>query len=274
MRHLVPVLLAVAATALMAADYAAEVAAGRQKFDVELREKDSPLSLLARRTIRRGTTQIEAGDLAPLLIPKASVEWDGSTAVLIGKTRQSLKTTPDSAGIVRFDEGSTTLALHWNGKTGELFLRIYDQDAPKKRKYPARVWYEADRRYRVVAKWEPFSSPETITVTRADGTKSDYPSPGMAVFSIDGQPVSMRALKIPDGRLFFPFKDKTAPRETYGAGRFLYASEPVDGKVVLEFNLANNPNCAFSPYWSCVLPLKENILSVRIPAGEKVWPGL
>jgi uncharacterized protein (DUF1684 family) len=257
---------------LAAQDYAAEVARKRQKFDLELREKDSPLALIARRTVKPGKTVVDTAEFAPARFPAATVEWDGKTAVLAGKARFTLETSPTSAGIVRLDEPASAIALHWNGKTGELFLRFYDQTVPQRRKILPRVWFPADPRFRFNAEWKPFPQPETLTVARADGTKTDYPSPGLATFQVDGQTVTMRAIQLPDGRLFFPFKDRTAPRETYGAGRFLYADSPRDGKVTLDFNVANNPNCAFSPYWSCVLPLKENLLPVRIPAGEKNYP--
>ena len=61
------------------------------------------------------------------------------------------------------------------------------------------------------------------------------------------------------------------PAETYGAGRFLTAAPPRDGTVVLDFNRAYNPPCAFSPYATCPLPLPRNVLPVRIEAGEKKW---
>lgn len=259
---------------LLAADYESEVTRRRQKFDLELREKDSPLSLIARRTVKPGKTVVDTREFAPARFPNATVEWDGKTAVLSGKSKFSLETKPETSGIVRLDETDSAIALHWNGNTGELFLRFYDQTIPARKKIVPRAWYPIDARFRVIADWKPFPKPETLTVSRADGTKTDYPSPGLATFTLDGQTITMRAIQLADGRLFLPFKDKTAPRETYGAGRFLYADAPKDGKVILDFNVANNPNCAFSPYWSCVLPLKENILAVRIPAGEKNWPGL
>src|SRR5437667_265810 len=69
--------------------------------------------------------------------------------------------------------------------------------------------------------------------------------------------------------LFFIFRDRTAGKETYGAGRFLYAAPPRDGKIELDFNKAYNPPCAFTPYATCPLPPKQNILPVRIEAGER-----
>ena len=58
--------------------------------------------------------------------------------------------------------------------------------------------------------------------------------------------------------LFYIFRDQTSAKETYGAGRFLYSAMPEDGQVVLDFNKAYNPPCAFTPYATCPLP----------PAGE------
>ena len=57
----------------------------------------------------------------------------------------------------------------------------------------------------------------------------------------------------------------------YGAGRFLDTDPPKDGKVVLDFNKAYNPPCAFTPYATCPLPPPENRLPVRIEAGEKTY---
>ena len=71
----------------------------------------------------------------------------------------------------------------------------------------------------------------------------------------------------------FVFKDATAPAETYGAGRFLGAGLPASGKVLLDFNRACNPPCAFTPHATCPLPDRQNVLPVRIEAGEKSYDG-
>ncbi|MGA9524755.1 MAG: DUF1684 domain-containing protein, partial [Myxococcaceae bacterium] len=63
--------------------------------------------------------------------------------------------------------------------------------------------------------------------------------------------------------------DLTNRSDTYGAGRFLYTDLPRDGQVVLDFNRAYNPPCAFTPYATCPLPTRENKLPIRIEAGEK-----
>ncbi|MDH3942612.1 MAG: DUF1684 domain-containing protein [Anaerolineae bacterium] len=82
------------------------------------------------------------------------------------------------------------------------------------------------------------------------------------------------------GGLFLPFRDGTGKTgETYGGGRYLLDSIKgadlgiEDGKLVLDFNFAYNPSCAYHPRWHCPLPPQENWLDVKIEAGEKVYSG-
>jgi uncharacterized protein (DUF1684 family) len=74
---------------------------------------------------------------------------------------------------------------------------------------------------------------------------------------------------IEEDHLFIIFRDLTYRTTTYGAGRFLYAPMPKDGKVILDFNKAENPPCAFTAFATCPLPPRGNRLNVSIPAGEK-----
>ena len=70
-------------------------------------------------------------------------------------------------------------------------------------------------------------------------------------------------------RLFIMFQDQTSGKETYGGGRFLETDAAKDGKVILDFNKASSPYCAYNPCSICAVPLKENQLTVAIRAGEK-----
>jgi len=69
--------------------------------------------------------------------------------------------------------------------------------------------------------------------------------------------------------LFIPFKDKTNEKETYEGGRYIDAEILPEYKMVLDFNLAYNPSCAYNEKFVCVLPPKENMLGIEIQAGEK-----
>ena len=125
---------------------------------------------------------------------------------------------------------------------------------------PARTTVEA----KFVAQSKQVSVPNII------GSHFEMSSPGYVVFKLDGRELRLEpVIEDPgDKELFFIFRDQTAGKETYGAGRFLYADLPRDGKVTLDFNKAENPPCAFTPYATCPLPTKQNMLPVRIEAGE------
>ena len=99
------------------------------------------------------------------------------------------------------------------------------------------------------------------------GVPQEMTSPGYVEFPLRGQTV--RLMPAAEGEeLWFIFRDATSGKTTYPGGRFLYAAGPRDGKVILDFNKAYNPPCAFTPYATCPLPPRENRLKVAIEAGE------
>lgn len=153
---------------------------------------------------------------------------------------------------------------------GKLALRTWDSERPARKSFTGIDTFPPSPRWRVTARWEPYATPRAVEVPSVIGTTTRELAPGRAWFSVEGQEVALEPTQDGD-QLFFVFKDKTAPRETYGAGRFLSAGLPHDGQVVLDFNRAYNPPCVFSPHATCPLPLPQNILPVRIEAGEKSW---
>lgn len=87
------------------------------------------------------------------------------------------------------------------------------------------------------------------------------------------------------GGLFLPFRDATAPAETYGGGRYLFDTvkgsdflalpgRNGDHRILLDFNYAYNPSCAYNPMWVCPLAPPESHLPIRIEAGEQIYPDL
>jgi energy-coupling factor transporter ATP-binding protein EcfA2 len=100
------------------------------------------------------------------------------------------------------------------------------------------------------------------------GDVDDTPSPGYVRFDIAGQNYTLDAVAAGKG-LFFNFRDTTCGKETYGAGRFLMAGEPQNGKVIVDFNRAVSPPCAFTIYATCPIAPSQNHLPVAINAGEK-----
>ncbi|HVC33858.1 MAG TPA: DUF1684 domain-containing protein [Chloroflexota bacterium] len=113
----------------------------------------------------------------------------------------------------------------------------------------------------------------TLTLEATGGDARTYRRAGIVHFTVDGKSAQLTLFEADEGeRLFLPFRDATSGKETYGAGRYLEVSRPQDGCVVVDFNYADNPYCAYNAHWSCPLPPHENWLAVPIRAGEKAFP--
>jgi uncharacterized protein (DUF1684 family) len=147
-------------------------------------------------------------------------------------------------------------------------LRVWDADAPARRTFGGIVTFPHDPAWRIEAAWEPYAEPRRVTIQDVVGMEVEKPVPGRATFTAAGRALSLEPTADGD-RLAFVFRDATAGVETYGAGRFLSAEAPAGGRVVLDFNRAFNPPCAFTPHATCPLPRPENVLPVRITAGER-----
>lgn len=147
-------------------------------------------------------------------------------------------------------------------------IRLRDLESPFLREFHGIETFSIDKKWHIKAKFIATEG-KKIPILDVTGQTNQQDSPGKLVFTIDGQEYSLDALA--EGNEFFIiFGDKTNKKETYGAGRFLYASKPdAEGFTYLDFNKAYNPPCAFTPYATCPLPPKQNLLAVEIKAGEK-----
>ena len=161
-------------------------------------------------------------------------------------------------------------------KRGErVGIRVRDKNSPVRTGFKGIDYYPADPKYRVTATFHPYDQPHTVDIPNVLGTTEPMEVRGNVTFTIDGQEHSLEPVvdDPSDPQLWFIFKDATSGKETYGGGRFLYAEMPKDGQVLIDFNQAYNPPCAFTPYATCPLPPKKNWLPVRIEAGEKTFRG-
>jgi hypothetical protein len=116
---------------------------------------------------------------------------------------------------------------------------------------------------------------EVIVMQTTTGGEQTYRRAGVVRFEVDGVPAQVTLFTASDMHdLFLPFRDATSAKETYGAGRYLEVEPPdLRRRVVVDFNYAYNPYCAYNPDWSCPIPPGENWIAVPIRAGEKTFPG-
>ena len=140
-------------------------------------------------------------------------------------------------------------------------------------------FFPIDSSYRVIADFIRIENGPWFEMNTSTTNKQIYRRYGELQFQIGGKPLHLYAYQsqyfLGDKKytnyLFAPFTDSTSAEESYGAGRYLDISilDIKDNKIVIDFNKAYNPLCAYSHDYECPLPPKENDLAAYIRAGEK-----
>ncbi len=145
--------------------------------------------------------------------------------------------------------------------------------------FTALPFYPVDSQYCVKARFirtkgeKPFEMPTTTD------RKAIYEKYAEAHFEIKGQPLvlniyqshRLRAMEEHKNHLFLPFKDWTNGNGSYGGGRFMDLKIPEGDTIILDFNKAYNPYCAYNDRYSCPIPPRENHLEIAIEAGVKAY---
>jgi uncharacterized protein len=148
-------------------------------------------------------------------------------------------------------------------------IRLKDSKSKARLAFKGQHWFPIDESYRVNARFEALSEPKEVLIPNVLGGHFKMKSPGILKFTIKEKEYSLQPVEEEDGSLFIIFRDGSNESETYKAGRFLHADKAVNGQAVLDFNKAENPPCAFTPFATCPLPPPQNNLDVEIKAGEK-----
>jgi hypothetical protein len=166
--------------------------------------------------------------------------------------------------------GSVRLVIHTGG--GQLALRVRDPQSEQARSFLGFSWFPIDESYRVTGRFVADAAPRELQVLNTYGDIDTYTTEGVVEFELGGQTLRLRPFTTRPGRFYFVFRDASSGIETYETARFLYSDLLDDGTTVLEFNEAYNPPCAFNPYTTCPIPLRENNLPAKILAGERAYP--
>ncbi|WEN14325.1 DUF1684 domain-containing protein [Rhodanobacter sp. AS-Z3] len=196
---------------------------------------------------------------------------DGKTiqeAVLIDDVHAAADATPTK---VVFG----TASFYVIDRDGRKGLRVKDSEAPSRKHFVGIESFPIDPSWRIEATWVPAQPGETLEMGSVIGTIDKSPVPGKLEFTRDGKHFELLPIieEPGDTQYFIVFADRTSGKETYGAARFLYIDPPKNGKVVLDFNKAYNPPCAFTGFATCPLAPPENRLDLRVTAGEKKYAG-
>ena len=267
--------------------YRNEIEKFRAERVAELKAEDGWLSVAGLFWLKQGENRFGVDSSNEIVLPEGSAPSlagvfefhegkttlrvsSGAAVTLNGKpvTTLEMKTDEDQApDIVRI--GTVSLAVIKRG--ARYGVRVRDAAARDRREFKGLRWFPVKKTYRVVARFVAHDQPQDIDIANVLGDVSKMPSPGYAVFNLNGKEYRLDPILEGKDKLFFIFADLTNNKSTYGAGRFLYAALPRDGKVTLDFNQSVNPPCAFTRFATCPLPPRRNRLKVAIEAGELAY---
>ena len=140
----------------------------------------------------------------------------------------------------------------------------------QQRSFSGLSYYDENPALRLELEVGTFDTDEVIEMQTSTGDVASYVRWGKVAFQVDGESAELTIFKDTGGGEFFlPFADATSGDETYPSGRYLEIHELQGDKVLVDFNNAYNPYCAYNEQWSCPLTPFENRLKVPIRAGEK-----
>jgi len=270
-------------------EHEAEVEAWREERLAGLTSDDGWLTLVGLHWLPEGETTVGSAEGSGVRLPASTPARVGTLERADGTVRLDLAPGVEAtAGGERFAGGELasdateeptvvelgTVSFYPIERGEKLGLRVKDTASPARSAFAGIPAYPVDPRWRVAARFEPYDPPREVGIPDVTGNVQDMVSPGAVLFAAGGETRRLEALDGGD-ELFLIFADGTSGEETYGAGRYLYAPKPDGaGRLVVDFNRAYNPPCAFTAYATCPLPPKGNRLPLPVEAGEKLPAGI
>ena len=263
--------------------YLDSVRAWQKHRDAGLRTPDSWLTLVGLYWLHPGENQIGSSDSNDLVLPKTSAPARLGRVRLVGdkavfrneagpvvtvngkpvKSPVTLSYDEEKPDVVK----AGTISFFVIKRLDKFAIRAKDGGSPVLKNFHGMDFFAIDPQLHFPDA-KLISDPKKIPILNVVGQTEMQDSPGVVEFSYAGKTYQLRPIY--EGKtLFFLFKDLTNKTDTYQAGRMLNTPLPVEGKVNLDFNRSYNPPCTFTPYATCPLPPRDNILPFAVMAGEK-----
>jgi uncharacterized protein (DUF1684 family) len=283
---LLAIILGFLASARAETDYVKAIEKWRSDEEADLKKETGWLTVAGLFWLKEGINTIGAGENFDVRLTDnfkkgkfGEIDLTNGAASL--KVEEGVETQGDGKSITTniqlvSDEKGKPTEIHTGSQTFYLIkreerfgIRLKDSQSKARLSFKGQHWFPVDESYKVTARFEAFSEAKEVMVPNVLGGKFKMKSPGTLKFTLKGKECSLQPVEEEDGKLFLIFSDGSNRSETYKSGRFLYADKAVNGEAVLDFNKAENPPCAFTPFATCPLPPPGNSLEVEIKVGEK-----
>ena len=252
-------------------NYTRDVEQYRAQREASLKQDDGWLTVVGLFRLKEGDNRVGAGEANEIALPSPAPEHAGKITFSKGQAIYYANGRPGTLLRPNVDVITIESIKFFVIKRGnEYLVRVKDNNSRIRRNFTGLRWFPIDPSWKITAKFSPYPKPHTILFDSQNGVKQPMESPGYVTFTRGGKQYRLEPVR-EDRQLFFIFRDATSNKTTYGAARFLYAAPASGGTVILDFNEAINPPCAFTAYATCPLPPPQNRLTLAVTAGEKKY---
>lgn len=258
----------------MSADYADQLDAWKLKRRAALTAPNGWLNIIGRWWLSEGSVTLGSAEGNDLVLPTGparlgTLTQDGAGVVTFTPADggESLRLVPDKKRPPNFERDG--LLVEITTLNGENAVRIRDTRSTAPGELEPLTYFPADPSWRITARWVPFETPKGVTVGTTKDIDTEVEVTHKAVFEKNGETYELIATHGTPESPQFVIRDLTSKDTTYPASRFVYGENVTADSIVLDFNKAINPPCAFTEFAVCPLPPTENVLQIRIEAGEK-----
>jgi uncharacterized protein len=216
-----------------------------------------------------GTFKLDQGQVRLNARPGLAITTGGQPV-----SQMDLKDDNDDSGPTILKLGTLIINVVKRGE--RLGIRVKDTASRTRQEFKGLDYFPIDPKWRIEARFEPYQPPKIIPIDNVVNMTDNETSPGALAFEVNGKTYRIDPiLEKGETDYFVMIADQTTGGETYGAGRYLYVAPPdASGKVIIDFNKAYSPPCAFTGFATCPLPPRQNHLPLRIEAGEKKYAGM
>jgi hypothetical protein len=179
---------------------------------------------------------------------------------------------PDNSKVEKIKSNDDSTAIvNARAQKDEAFRTLDDSPILDKSNFRGLNYFPFDSKWKIIFLVNKNQEIKEVDVKMTDGSNEKMVFFAIINAEINGLKVSLDLFQHSNGNFFLAFKDQTAPKETYGGGRYIdiLADQLNGNKISVDFNQAYFPYCAYKETYACPVPPKRNVIALRIPAGEK-----
>ena len=267
--------------------YQQKILQWQREKDEGIRRENSWLALAGLFWLKPGENRIGSNPKCEITLPPrapsslGSFFYDGKQVSLRVYEGQTVQVNGESINeiILQTDHNEQPSFITLNGirmvvieRPNGMGIRIWDNQREERRSFPPRQWFPINENFVFAAKYVRYAEPPKVMMPNIFGQIEEWMMDGQVIFEFEGQAQTLDVTEEEDHTLFIQFKDLTSASRTYPPGRYIYTEAVKDGKLTLDFNMAYNPPCVFTPYATCAFAPAQNHLKFAIEAGEIYLP--